>query len=77
MKQLTSLVAISFMAGVIGGGIGERLADEVGLTNTAHAASGIPGQFDEAACDKITYHFTHESDEVRSLLLEVLSTQHC
>ena len=77
MRKLTALVAISFIAGMIGGDIGQRLADELWQANTAHAASGTPGQMDEAACDKITYYFTHESDEVRSLLLKVASTLHC
>jgi len=77
MKKLTALVAMSFVAGMIGGVVGERLANEGWLANTAHAASGTPGQMDEAACDKITYYFTHESDEVRSLLLKVASTLHC
>ena len=39
MKKLTGIVAVAFVAGVIGGGIDERVADEVWTSKTAHAAA--------------------------------------
>ena len=39
MKKLIGIVAVAFVAGVIGGGIDERVADEVWTSKTAHAAA--------------------------------------
>ena len=39
MKKLTGIVAISFMAGMLCFGLGERVADEVWACKTAHAAA--------------------------------------
>jgi len=39
MKKLTGIVAISFMAGMLCFGLGERVADEVWASKTAHAAA--------------------------------------
>jgi len=39
MKKLTGLLAISFMAGMLCFGIGERVGDEVWASKTAHAAA--------------------------------------
>ena len=44
MKKLTGIVAVAFIAGVIGGGIGDRIADEVWAPKSAHAASGFSYQ---------------------------------
>ncbi len=39
MKKLTGIVAISFMVGMLCFGLGERVADEVWDSKTAHAAA--------------------------------------
>ncbi len=44
MKKLTGLVAVAFIVGLIGGGIGDRIADEIWAPKTAHAASGFSYQ---------------------------------
>ena len=50
MKKLTGIVAVAFVAGVIGGGIDERVADEVWTSKTALAASD---KFSEDNCDTL------------------------
>jgi len=49
MKKLTGIVAVVFIVGLIGGGIGDRIADEIWAPKTAHAANGFSYQ----SCQKL------------------------
>ena len=51
MKKLTRIVAISFMAGMLCFGIGDRVADEVWTPKAALAASDT---FSEESCSALS-----------------------
>jgi hypothetical protein len=63
MKKLTGIVAVAFVAGMIGGSIGEQVADEVWTSKTALAAEdpykpgglkrGTGGKFSIVGCDRL------------------------
>ena len=77
MKKLTALVAISFMAGMIGGGIGERVADEGWASKTALAAED---KFTQENCDMLKRILSKNSKSIhpfQRLYMEVIVNEHC
>ena len=80
MKKLTALVAISFMAGMIGGGIGEQIADEVWTSKTALAATGM---FTASNCEALKANFMQDHASGTALsrfdvwLMGLIHSEHC
>ena len=78
MKKLTGIVAISFMAGMLCFGLGERVADEVWASKTAHAAAST---FSTENCNDLEVMYKRLwgivlKYDVRKIL-QILRVEHC
>jgi uncharacterized protein YcfJ len=80
MKKITGIVAVAFMAGLIGGGIGERIADEVWTSKTALAGMGM---FTASNCEAFKANFMQDHASGTALsrfdvwLMGVIHSEHC
>ena len=80
MKKLTGIVAVVFVVGMIGDGIGERVADEVWTSKTALAATGM---FTASNCEALKANFMQDHASGTALsrfdvwLMGIIHSEHC
>ena len=77
MKKLTAVVTISFMAGMIGGGIGARVVNEVWVPKTAVAAEN---EFTQESCGTLNKVLSKNSKQITPFIrvfAEVIVNEHC
>ena len=77
MKKLTAIVTISFMAGMIGGGIGARVMNEIWVPKTALAAEN---EFTQESCGTLKKVLSKNSKQITPFIrvfAEVIVNEHC
>ncbi len=77
MKKLTAIVTVSFIAGMIGGGIVARVTNEVWVTKPALAAEN---EFSQEGCDTLKKVLSKNSKQITPFIrvfAEVIVNEHC